>query len=130
MRRMLEERDRFQREKRELEEVMKKSFIEEKNRQIKKMFDSLSMTKNWDEFREVKFQIFKDMKREFETNVQEYDQDRRSNEEYQVRQDEQDEQEEDDGEEIEVCMWKHNGKKYLKTIEGENKVYDITPFLI
>ena len=40
MRRILEERDRFQREKRELEEVMKKSFIEEKNRQIKKMFDS------------------------------------------------------------------------------------------
>jgi hypothetical protein len=144
MRRMLEERDRFQREKRELEEVMKKSFIEEKNRQIKKMFDSLSMTKNWDEFREVKFQIFKDMKREFETNVQEYDEDRRSNEEYQVRQDEQenkqeeddeqedDEQEDDEQEddeqqeeEIEVCLWKHKGKKYLKKIEGENKVYDI-----
>lgn len=135
MRRMLEERDRFQREKRELEEVMKKSFIEEKNRQIKKMFDSLSMTKNWDEFREVKFQIFKDMKREFETNVQEYDEDRRSNEEYkdeqENKQEEDDEQEDDEQEddeqeeEIEVCIWKHKGKKYLKTIEGENKVYDI-----
>jgi len=133
MRRMLEERDRFQREKRELEEVMKKSFIEEKNRQIKKMFDSLSMTKNWDEFREVKIQIFNDMKREFETNVQEYDEDRRSNQEFKDEQDEQEEDEqedeqedeEDDEEEIEVCIWKHNGKKYLKTIEGENKVYDI-----
>ena len=139
MRRMLEERDRFQREKRELEEAMKKSFIEEKNRQIKKLFESLSMTTNWDEFREAKFQIFKDMKREFENNVQEYDEDRQSNEEhqehqkyqeYQERQDErQDEQEnkkdEADDEEIEVCRWKHNGKKYLKSIEGENKVYDI-----
>ena len=128
MRRMLEERDRFQREKRELEEAMKKSFIEEKNRQIKKMFDSLSMTKNWDEFREVKFQIFNDMKREFETNVQEYDEDRRSNEEYKDEQEnkqEEDDEQEDDEQEIEVCIWKHNGKKYLKTIEGENKVYDI-----
>ena len=86
MRRMLEERDRFQREKRELEEAMKKSFIEEKNRQIKKLFESLSMTTNWDEFREAKFQIFKDMKREFENNVQEYDEDRRSNEEHQEHQ--------------------------------------------
>jgi hypothetical protein len=135
MRRMLEERDRFQREKRELEEAMKKSFIEEKNRQIKKMFDSLSMTKNWDEFREVKFQIFNDMKREFETNVQEYNEDRRSNEEYkdeqENKQEEDDEQEDDEQEddeqeeEIEVCIWKHKGKKYLKKIEGENKVYDI-----
>jgi hypothetical protein len=137
---MLEERDRFQREKRELEEAMKKSFIEEKNRQIKKMFDSLSMTKNWDEFREVKFQIFNDMKREFETNVQEYNEDRRSNEEYkdeqENKQEEDDEQEDDEQEddeqeddeqeeEIEVCIWKHKGKKYLKKIEGENKVYDI-----
>lgn len=133
MRRMLEERDRFQREKRELEEAIKKSFIEEKNRQIKKLFESLSITTNWDEFREAKFQIFKDMKREFETNVQEYDEDRRSNEEhqehqeYQERQDEQEnnKDEADDDEEIEVCRWKHNGKKYLKSIEGENKVYDI-----
>ena len=133
MRRMLEERDRFQREKRELEEAMKKSFIEEKNRQIKKLFESLSMTTNWDEFREAKFQIFKDMKREFENNVQEYDEDRQSNEEhqeYQERQDErQDEQEnkkdEADDEEIEVCRWKHNGKTYLKSIEGGIKVYDI-----
>ena len=140
MRRMLEERDRFQREKRELEEAMKKSFIEEKNRQIKKLFESLSMTTNWDEFREAKFQIFKDMKREFENNVQEYDEDRRSNEEhqkyqeYQERQEErqeerQDEQEnkkdEADDEEIEVCRWNHNGKTYLKSIEGGNKVYDI-----
>ena len=133
MRRMLEERDRFQREKRELEEAMKKSFIEEKNRQIKKLFETLSMTTNWDEFREAKFQIFKDMKREFENNVQEYDEDRQSNEEhqeYQERQDErQDEQEnkkdEADDEEIEVCRWKHNGKTYLKSIEGGNKVYDI-----
>ena len=130
MRRMLEERDRFQREKRELEEAMKKSFIEEKNRQIKKLFESLSMTTNWDEFREAKFQIFKDMKREFENNVQEYDEDRQSNEEHQEYQDErQDEQEnkkdEADDEEIEVCRWKHNGKTYLKSIEGGNKVYDI-----
>lgn len=126
MRRMLEERDRFQREKRELEEAMKKSFIEEKNRQIKKLFESLSMTTNWDEFREAKFQIFKDMKREFENNVQEYDEDRQSNEEYQERQDEQEnKKDEADDEEIEVCRWKHNGKKYLKSIEGENKVYDI-----
>lgn len=130
MRRMLEERDRFQREKRELEEAMKKSFIEEKNRQIKKLFETLSMTTNWDEFREAKFQIFKDMKREFENNVQEYDEDRQSNEEHQEYQDErQDEQEnkkdEADDEEIEVCRWKHNGKTYLKSIEGGNKVYDI-----
>jgi hypothetical protein len=94
------------------------------------MFDSLSMTKNWDEFREVKFQIFKDMKREFETNVQEYDEDRRSNEEYkdeqENKQEEDDEQEDDEQEEeIEVCIWKHKGKEYLKKIEGENKVYDI-----
>lgn len=127
MRRMLEERDRFQREKRELEEAMKKSFIEEKNRQIKKLFESLSMTTNWDEFREAKFQIFKDMKREFENNVQEYDEE---HQEYQERQDErQDEQEnkkdEADDEEIEVCRWNHNGKTYLKSIEGGNKVYDI-----
>lgn len=126
MRRMLEERDRFQREKRELEEAMKKSFIEEKNRQIKKLFESLSMTTNWDEFREAKFQIFKDMKREFENNVQEYDEDRQSNEEYQERQDEQEnKKDEADDEEIEVCRWKHNGKTYLKSIEGGNKVYDI-----